>query len=54
VFVDLGGLVRHMQNGRARTGQIAAAGTGRWLVAKVNTEEVPEVAAQFQIRGTSA
>lgn len=30
--------------------KVAGAGAGRWLVTKVNTEEVPELAAQFQIQ----
>jgi len=29
--------------------KVATAGAGKFLVAKLNTEEVPEVAAQFQI-----
>ncbi|HEY9173079.1 MAG TPA: thioredoxin [Verrucomicrobiae bacterium] len=31
--------------------KVAAAGAGRWLVAKVNTEELPDLAARFNIRG---
>lgn len=30
---------------------VAAEGAGRWLVAKVNTEELPRVAEQHQIAG---
>jgi len=30
--------------------KVAAAGAGRWLVTKINTEEVPELAAQFHIQ----
>lgn len=29
--------------------RVAAAGPGQWLVAKVNTEQLPELAQQFQI-----
>ncbi len=29
--------------------KVASEGAGRWLVAKVNTEEVPELAQRFQI-----
>ena len=30
--------------------KVAAHGTGRWLVAKVNTDELPDVGARFGIR----
>jgi thioredoxin 2 len=30
--------------------KVAAAGAGRWLVTKVSTEELPELAAQFRIQ----
>ena len=30
--------------------KVAAGGAGRWLVAKVNTEELPDLAARFGIR----
>jgi len=30
--------------------KVAGAGAGRWLVTKVNTEEVPELAAQFRFK----
>jgi thioredoxin 2 len=30
--------------------KVAADGAGRWLVAKVNTEQLPEVGARFAIR----
>jgi thioredoxin 2 len=30
--------------------KVAGAGAGQWLVAKVNTEELPDLAAQFDIR----
>jgi len=31
--------------------KVAQAGAGQWLVAKVNTEDLPEVAARFRITG---
>jgi thioredoxin 2 len=31
--------------------KVAAEGAGHWLVAKVNTEELPELAQQFRISG---
>lgn len=31
--------------------KVAAEGSGRWLVAKVNTEELPSLARRFQIAG---
>jgi thioredoxin 2 len=31
--------------------KVAAEGPGRWLIAKVNTEELPSPSQQFQIRG---
>ena len=31
--------------------KVAAAGAGRWLVVKVNTEDLPELARRFGIRG---
>jgi thioredoxin 2 len=30
--------------------KIAATGAGRWIVAKVNTEELPDLSARFNIR----
>jgi thioredoxin 2 len=30
--------------------KVAASGAGRWIVAKVNTEELPETSARFGIR----
>jgi thioredoxin 2 len=30
--------------------KVAAAGAGRWLVTKVSTEELPDLAAQFRIQ----
>jgi thioredoxin 2 len=30
--------------------KVAAGGAGRWLVAKVNTEELPDLAGRFGIR----
>ena len=30
--------------------KVAANGVGRWLVTKVNTEDLPEMAARFGIR----
>jgi len=31
--------------------KVAAAGAGRWIVAKVNTEELPQMGQRFGIRG---
>jgi thioredoxin 2 len=31
--------------------KVAHSGSGRWLVCKVNTESVPDVAARFRIKG---
>lgn len=30
--------------------KVAASGAGRWIVIKVNTEDLPEVSARFGIR----
>ena len=46
----LGAVVRAVPHGGAGTGTVARANAGRYLVVKVNTDVVTEVAARFTIR----